>query len=138
VKNATTLEDKRITSFLECLQVPEDEISGTPPLLRKLSLLNSAKIIQVTVCRYIENSTALNSKRKCYKEGLSSQNCIFGYSFRDKKVVIHLFPKALALSVPVFLGSDGRKPTIQLTKKQLYIGHLVFCHKSKQSFVGSN
>ncbi len=29
VKNATTLEDERITTFLERLQVPEDEISGT-------------------------------------------------------------------------------------------------------------
>ena len=50
VIDATTLEDDRITTFLQGLQVPEDEISGTSPLLIKHSLLISAKIIQVTVC----------------------------------------------------------------------------------------
>jgi hypothetical protein len=49
VQNATTLEDDRITIFLERLQVPEDEISGTLSLLIKPSLLILAKIIQVTV-----------------------------------------------------------------------------------------
>jgi hypothetical protein len=81
-------------------------------------------------------------------------------------VVIHSFPKALVLSVPVSLESDGRTSTIPLTKKMrrdatksypyaarnpdngvvgvqskairkhLYIGLLVFYHKSKQSFTG--
>jgi len=32
-------------------------------------------------------------------------------------VVIHLFPKALALCVPGSLESDGRTATIRLTKK---------------------
>ncbi|AMQ07625.1 hypothetical protein AZE41_17725 [Sporosarcina psychrophila] len=84
----------------------------------------------------------------------------------DSKVVIHSFPKALALRVPVSLVSDGRTPTIRLTKKlrrnatkshpyaarnpdnsivvvqskairkHLYIGGLVFYHKSKQSITG--
>ena len=35
----------------------------------------------------------------------------------DRKVVIHSFPKALALSVLVALESDGRTTTIRLTKK---------------------
>lgn len=51
VTNATTLEDERITSFLERLQEPEVEISGTSLLLIKPSLLILARIRQVTVCR---------------------------------------------------------------------------------------
>ena len=35
VRSATTLGDERINIFLESLQVPEDEISDTPPLLIK-------------------------------------------------------------------------------------------------------
>ena len=80
-------------------------------------------------------------------------------------MVIHSFPKALALSVPVPLESDGRTTTIRLTKKlrrdatkshpyaarnpdngvvvvqskaiqkHLYIERLVFYHKSKQSLL---
>jgi hypothetical protein len=48
VTNTTTLEDERITTFLQRLQVPEDEISGTPLLLIKPSLQILAKIIKVT------------------------------------------------------------------------------------------
>jgi len=84
VKNASTLEDERISFFLERLQVPEYEISGTLSLLIKSTLLILAKIIQVTVLPYIESDTTLHSKRKCYKEGVSSQNCIFGCSLMDK------------------------------------------------------
>ena len=35
VKNTIALENERITTFLERLQVPEDEISGISPLLIK-------------------------------------------------------------------------------------------------------
>jgi len=37
VKNATTLENGGIATFLLRLQVPEDEISGTLPLLAKFT-----------------------------------------------------------------------------------------------------
>jgi len=49
VKNAIALDNERIATFLEGLQVPEDEISGTLSLLIMPSLLILAKIIQVTV-----------------------------------------------------------------------------------------
>ena len=99
------------------------------------------------------------------KEGVSRQNCIFGCSFMERKVVIHLFQKTSALSAPVSLESDGRMATRRLTKKlrrgatklhpyaarnpdngvvvvqskairkHLHIGHLVSYHNSKQSLL---
>jgi len=53
----------------------------------------------------------------CHKDGFSSQNSIFDSFLLDKKLVIHSFQEALALSVPVPVDFVGRKTTIRLLKK---------------------